>query len=191
MTQPTSPSPAPADISATELAPAKINLFLHVCGRRADGYHLLDSLVVFTAVGDQVTAVRASETSLAIAGPFAPGLSVGADNLVIRAANYFLQQRNQRDGARLTLEKNLPVAAGIGGGSSDAAATLRACAAMTKTTVDDLSATSELAADTRRRRAGVPRPQTDAHGRHRRGFSKARSAHAAGMVWCWSTHVSH
>lgn len=105
-------------------APAKINLALHVCGRRDDGYHLLDSLVVFAGIGDRTTVEAAETLSLAITGPFAAGLATEPDNLVLRAARLLGPDR----GARITLEKNLPVASGIGGGSSDAAATLIACA---------------------------------------------------------------
>ena len=103
-----------------EDAPAKINLALHVTGRRADGYHLLDSLVVFAGVGDRLTVAPADTLSLAITGPQGAGLSAGDDNLVLRAA------RAMGEGAAaITLEKHLPVASGIGGGSADAAATLR------------------------------------------------------------------
>lgn len=102
-----------------EPAPAKLNLTLHVTGRRADGYHLLDSLVVFLEVGDVVT-VADGPLSLAVSGPFAEGLAGDPDNLCLRAARLA-----GRDVAIL-LEKNLPVASGIGGGSADAAAVLRA-----------------------------------------------------------------
>ncbi|WP_376099935.1 4-(cytidine 5'-diphospho)-2-C-methyl-D-erythritol kinase [Roseomonas sp. CCTCC AB2023176] len=111
-------APAP---EVTEAAPAKVNLHLHVTGRRADGYHLLDSLVVFAAVGDTVTASPAPRLELTISGPEGDGLSAGEDNLVLRAARALAG-----DGARLHLEKRLPVASGIGGGSADAAAALRA-----------------------------------------------------------------
>jgi 4-diphosphocytidyl-2-C-methyl-D-erythritol kinase len=110
----------------TETAPAKINLCLHVTGRRADGYHLLDSLVVFAGVGDQVTAAPGTGLSLAITGPEAAGLQGDETNLVLRAA----WAMGLTDAA-LSLEKALPVAAGIGGGSADAAATLRALARLT------------------------------------------------------------
>nr|WP_198670610.1 4-(cytidine 5'-diphospho)-2-C-methyl-D-erythritol kinase [Oceanicella sp. SM1341] len=106
----------------TVAAPAKLNLALHVTGRRGDGYHLLDSLVVFPGLGDRVTVAPAEALSLDITGPFAPGLAAEADNLVLRAARLLGPGR----GARITLDKALPVASGIGGGSSDAAATLRA-----------------------------------------------------------------
>ena len=101
---------------------AKINLFLHVTGRRADGYHLLDSLVVFANVGDELTAEPAAALSLTIDGPFASTLASEPNNLVLRAA-HALTPTNA--GARLLLTKNLPVASGIGGGSADAAAALR------------------------------------------------------------------
>lgn len=122
----------------TEAAPAKINLFLHVCGQRADGYHLLDSLVAFATVGDSLRAEPADDLSLSVAGPFAVGLSTGEDNLVLKAARYLAARRGIPPRARLALDKRLPVASGIGGGSSDAAATLRACAALWGTTASDL-----------------------------------------------------
>ena len=102
-------------------SPAKVNLALHVTGRRPDGLHLLDSLVVFPRLGDLVEAEAAATLSLAIAGPFARGLSAGPDNLVLRAALLL----DPPGGAALRLTKSLPVASGIGGGSADAAATLR------------------------------------------------------------------
>ena len=106
----------------TEFAPAKVNLCLHVTGRRADGYHLLDSLVVFAEMGDRIHVAGADRLTLTITGPMAASLSASEDNLVMLAARAFLSQ----NGAALTLEKHLPVASGIGGGSADAAATLRA-----------------------------------------------------------------
>jgi len=111
----------------TVAAPAKINLFLHVLGRRADGYHRLDSLIAFAALGDRVEVAPATGLALAIEGPFAPGLSSGDDNLVLRAARALAATAGGRvPGAAIRLTKNLPVASGIGGGSSDAAATLKA-----------------------------------------------------------------
>jgi 4-diphosphocytidyl-2-C-methyl-D-erythritol kinase len=103
-----------------EQAPAKINLFLHVGERRADGFHPLQSLAVFTAMGDALDIEAAPGLSLKIQGPFAGGLDGEADNLVLRAARAL-----NGEGAKLTLTKNLPVASGIGGGSADAAAALR------------------------------------------------------------------
>ena len=105
-------------------APAKINLTLHVTGQRDDGYHLLDSLVVFADVGDRVRAEPAGALSLTLEGPEAGYLQAEPDNLVLRAARLLAPER----GAALTLIKRLPVASGIGGGSADAAATLRALA---------------------------------------------------------------
>ena len=118
----------PAQATATFSAPAKINLTLLVRGRRDDGYHLLDSLVVFADVGDVVTAKPAKDVRLTMRGPFVRALLGAPDNLVLRAARFLKTACDVKQGADLTLEKNLPVAAGIGGGSSDAAATLRACA---------------------------------------------------------------
>lgn len=106
-------------------APAKINLYLHVTGKRADGYHLLDSLVAFTTIGDQITLLPADAFSLSIEGPFAAGLSV-TDNLVVKAARLVCERLDEVPRFTLTLTKNLPVGSGIGGGSADAAATVRA-----------------------------------------------------------------
>jgi 4-diphosphocytidyl-2-C-methyl-D-erythritol kinase len=101
-------------------APAKVNLFLHVTAKRADGYHVLDSLAVFPAVGDVVSAAPCETLTLEIAGPFGGALAAEADNLLLRAARAL----KPGAGAALRLEKNLPVASGIGGGSADAAAAL-------------------------------------------------------------------
>ena len=116
--------------SVTELAPAKINLALHVTGRRPDGYHLIESLVVFTAFGDRVSIRPAETDSFAVLGPFAPGVPVDADNLVVRARDALRTAfpDQARAPVAITLDKRLPVASGVGGGSSDAAAALRALA---------------------------------------------------------------
>jgi len=106
------------------LARAKVNLYLHITGRRADGYHLLDSLIVFADTGDEVALAPADRLSLAIEGPFAAGLDAGPGNLVLRAARALQEATGTRGGAAIRLTKNLPVASGIGGGSADAAATL-------------------------------------------------------------------
>lgn len=116
---------APSPAAQTEFAPAKVNLYLHVTGRRADGYHLLDSLAVFPALGDRLAARPAAGLSLALAGPFANALAAEPDNLVLRAARALAAARESAPDVALTLEKTLPPASGIGGGSSDAAATLR------------------------------------------------------------------
>src|ERR1700735_1493925 len=104
----------------TRFASAKVNLFLHVTARREDGYHLLDSLAVFPAIGDQISAVADQALSLSISGRFGEMLRAEPDNLLLRAARAL----RPGAGAALHLEKNLPVASGIGGGSADAAAAL-------------------------------------------------------------------
>lgn len=109
----------------TGFAPAKVNLTLRVTGRRADGYHLLDSLVVFADVGDRLTVAPAEDLSLTIVGPFGAALAAEPDNLVLRAARLLAEAAGLRPAGALTLEKNLPLASGIGGGSADAAAALR------------------------------------------------------------------
>jgi 4-diphosphocytidyl-2-C-methyl-D-erythritol kinase len=132
----------------TEQAYAKINLTLHVTGQRADGYHLLDSLVVFVGVGDVLSAKRTGIGALTIEGPFGHDIPLGADNLVLRAAQAF-------DGADITfsLVKNLPPASGIGGGSADAAAAiravlrLRAAGTVPALTVNDQARLADLGAD--------------------------------------------
>lgn len=111
--------------SMAECAPAKINLHLHVVGRRNDGYHLLDSLAVFAAVGDRLSVTPADDLSLTVTGPFAAGLAAESDNLVLRAARALAVRAGVAARGRLVLEKHLPVSSGIGGGSADAAAALR------------------------------------------------------------------
>lgn len=108
-----------------EAAPAKVNLFLHVTGRRADGYHMLDSLAVFGPAADRLTATPGAALSLTLAGPFGESLAAEPDNLVLRAARALAAEAGSEAGATLQLEKHLPIASGIGGGSADAAAALR------------------------------------------------------------------
>ena len=103
-------------------APAKVNLTLHVTGQRDDGYHLLDSLVVFAGISDVLTAAPADHLTLTVDGPFAAGVPVDEANLIMRAATALRTARGVTAGAAITLCKNLPHAAGIGSGSSDAAA---------------------------------------------------------------------
>jgi 4-diphosphocytidyl-2-C-methyl-D-erythritol kinase len=118
-------------MALTAFAPAKVNLYLHLIGRRPDGYHLLDSLIAFADIGDRITAEPATTLSLEITGPEAAGLAdLGQDNLVLRAARLLVAHTGTARGAALSLEKNLPIAAGIGGGSSDAAAALRLLTAL-------------------------------------------------------------
>ncbi len=106
-----------------EEAPAKINLALHVLGRRNDGYHELDSIVAFADIADTLLFEPSVETRLSVTGPHAAGL-VAADNLVQKALDA-LSQHVKLKSMRITLNKNLPLAAGLGGGSADAAAALR------------------------------------------------------------------
>ena len=106
------------------LARAKVNLYLHVVGKRDDGFHLLDSLIVFAETGDRLTVAPADDLSLSITGPFADGLAAEADNLVLRAARALAAEAGITPRAHLRLTKNLPIASGIGGGSADAAAAL-------------------------------------------------------------------
>lgn len=128
-------------MAVERLARAKINLALHVTGRRADGYHLLDSLVAFADLGDRITVSAADDLTLTLTGPMAAGLAAEPDNLVLRAA------RAMGAKAAITLEKHLPVASGIGGGSADAAATLQALAALAGHGLPDPAAVLALGAD--------------------------------------------
>ena len=122
----------PADSrSVTRLAPAKINLALHVTGRRDDGYHLLDMLVVFARFGDTITVADAPEDRFTVSGPFAAAVPLDGGNLVLKARDA-LRAHSGCDlpPVAIHLEKSLPIASGIGGGSSDAAATLLALNAL-------------------------------------------------------------
>jgi len=107
-------------------APAKVNLTLHVTGQRADGYHLIDSLVAFAGVGDRLTLTEAEAPSFTVTGPFADAVPHGEDNLVLRAARLIDHERP----VAITLEKLLPPSSGIGGGSADAAAAFRGMMAL-------------------------------------------------------------
>lgn len=111
----------------TETAYAKINLALHIRARRADGYHALESLFAFCADGDELRGEARDDNALTltVTGPFAEGLSAGEDNLVLRAARALQAASGTHRGANLYLDKHLPIASGIGGGSADAAAVLR------------------------------------------------------------------
>ncbi len=133
-------------------APAKINLTLHVTGQRSDGYHLLDSLVAFANVGDQLKMRPGNGLTLTISGPEAGNLLAGDDNLVLRAGRLFRSDQ----GAQIELIKNLPVASGIGGGSADAAATLRALARLWDRPLPDMNAVLGLGADVPVCLTGVP-----------------------------------
>ena len=105
-------------------APAKVNLCLHVVGKRADGYHLLDSLVAFAGVGDTLEFSPAGELDLQVVGPTAGSIPASGENIVLKAARLLAEAAGIAAGAAIRLTKRLPVAAGIGGGSADAAAAL-------------------------------------------------------------------
>jgi 4-diphosphocytidyl-2-C-methyl-D-erythritol kinase len=132
------PAAAAPDTGTRDVARAKVNLFLHVLGRRTDGYHLLDSLAVFPPVGDVVTVEASPSLSLHLTGPFGAMLATEPDNLV---------PRPRRALARLTLDKRLPVASGIGGGSADAAAALRLLARLWGVSADLPVIAATLGAD--------------------------------------------
>jgi 4-diphosphocytidyl-2-C-methyl-D-erythritol kinase len=122
-------SATPIDtIVLVEPAPAKLNLALHVRARRADGYHALETLFAFARDGDVVTLAPAERDSLSVTGPFAAAIGDDADNLVVRALAAFRTAFGVDECYAISLDKRLPVASGIGGGSADAAATLRALA---------------------------------------------------------------
>lgn len=133
----------------TRHAPAKVNLFLHITGKRPDDYHLLESLVVFTEYGDEIQVIEDNKLSLEIIGEFASALSnlSKEDNLIWKAAialqSYLLESRDSKSknskyhGARIILSKNLPIASGIGGGSADAAATIHALCELWNIDIND------------------------------------------------------
>jgi 4-diphosphocytidyl-2-C-methyl-D-erythritol kinase len=114
------------DATGALRAPAKVNLWLNVVGRRADGYHLLDSLIAFTDLADEIAAAPADRLALTVDGPLADALAGEADNLVLKAARLLADRAGVSPRAALHLTKRIPVAAGLGGGSADAAAALRA-----------------------------------------------------------------
>lgn len=120
-----------------EAAPAKINLTLHVLGRRADGYHDLESLVVFAGLGDTLAFTRGRGLEFALRGPTAPASGDLADNLVLKAARAAAERIEGLQLGRFVLSKRLPVAAGLGGGSADAAAALRLIARANRLKLDD------------------------------------------------------
>jgi len=120
-----------------EKAPAKINLTLRVLGRRADGYHELESLVAFAGVGDALTFAPGGALTLAVSGPTAKAAGDSADNLVLKAARTLAEGIGGLTLGRFALSKRLPVAAGLGGGSADAAAALRLLARANGIASDD------------------------------------------------------
>jgi 4-diphosphocytidyl-2-C-methyl-D-erythritol kinase len=122
-----------------EAAPAKVNLALHITGRRADGFHELHSLCVFTELGDEVSVAAARKDTLTVGGPFGTDLSTGRSNLVMRALEKFRARFPDAlpEGLAIHLDKHLPVAAGLGGGSADAAAVLRVLARIADADIAD------------------------------------------------------
>lgn len=120
-----------------EPAPAKLNLALHVCARRDDGYHELETLFVFVVDGDVLTIEDADAPGFAVTGPFADALRGEGGNLVLRAERAFRAQVADVPPLAVTLDKRLPVASGMGGGSADAAAMLRAMARRAGVSLDD------------------------------------------------------
>ncbi len=131
-----------APIKLMAMARAKINLCLHITGQRPDGYHNLDSIVVFPKIGDLLEITPARDLSLSIDGPFAAGVPV-EENSIIRAA----QLMPNRQGARIKLTKNLPHAAGIGGGSSDAATAVKLFAKLWDIPLPNVASILSLGAD--------------------------------------------
>jgi 4-diphosphocytidyl-2-C-methyl-D-erythritol kinase len=123
-------------------APAKVNLFLHVVGKRADGYHLLDSLVAFAGVGDTLEITAADGLRLSVDGPTAGLLPPGDDNIVLKAARRLAERAGVTANASIHLTKRLPVAAGIGGGSADAAAALNGLARLWGTALPEAEMTA-------------------------------------------------
>lgn len=136
---------------------AKVNLTLHVTGQRDDGYHLLESLVVFAGVADQLSVSSAPDLRIDVTGPFSEGVPSDDRNLVIRAARMMQAQHQITTGAAITLEKHLPNAAGIGGGSSDAASAMLLLAELWGVTPPEPTQALTLGADVPACAAG-PRP---------------------------------
>ena len=137
-------------VTLLEKAPAKINLTLRVLGRRADGYHELESLVAFADVADTLTLEPDNKDTLEITGPFAADSGAISDNLVLKALAAARICIGAVKAGRFSLAKNIPVAAGLGGGSADAAATLRLIAGANEIALDDariMSAAQAVGAD--------------------------------------------
>jgi 4-diphosphocytidyl-2-C-methyl-D-erythritol kinase len=124
-------------VPLVENAPAKVNLTLRVVGRRADGYHDIESLVAFADAGDRLSFTRGNRLTLTVVGPGAAAAGTGDDNLVLKATRAFAERRPKAVLGAFRLDKRLPVAAGLGGGSADAAAALRLIALANKIARDD------------------------------------------------------
>ncbi len=138
-------------VSVTVDAPAKINLALHVTGRRDDGFHLLDSLVGFAGICDRVTVSPADDITLTVTGPEADNVPTTDDNLAVQAAQFIRTLLNINTGVNIVLDKHIPVSAGLGGGSADAAAVLKACRRLwdkpLNNSIDDVALANVLGAD--------------------------------------------
>jgi len=128
---------SPLSVAITDFAPAKVNLTLRIVGRRADGYHDLESLVVFARHGDRLRLAPGAALTLALTGPNALATGALGGNLVLKAARALASEVQGLTLGRFTLEKRLPVAAGLGGGSADAAAALRLIARVNAIGLDD------------------------------------------------------
>jgi 4-diphosphocytidyl-2-C-methyl-D-erythritol kinase len=142
--------PSPSRAPFVEFAPAKINLTLRIVGRRADGYHTLESLVMFADVGDRLSFIPGPEAELVVQGPNAAAAGPLVDNLVLRAARALVAEAGELRLGRFTLTKHLPAAAGVGGGSADAAAALRLLARANRIKLSDqrvLRAAANVGAD--------------------------------------------
>ncbi|WP_326524572.1 4-(cytidine 5'-diphospho)-2-C-methyl-D-erythritol kinase [Sphingomonas sp.] len=131
------PTDWPTDVTIVERAPAKLNLALHVRARREDGYHELETLFAFVEDGDELRVDVAGEAGFTVTGPFAAGLAGEGGNLVLRAAAAFARDVAPLPPLSIDLVKRLPVASGIGGGSSDAAAMLRVASRIAGIPADD------------------------------------------------------
>lgn len=118
-------------------APAKINLTLRVTGKRQDGLHLLESIIVFADIADELYFSKAAKTSLRTEGPFAENIPTNDTNLAIKTLNLIRKKYQIRDNVLITIKKNLPVGAGIGGGSSDAASTINGLSELFNLGMDD------------------------------------------------------
>jgi len=158
-------SPRPS-APLVESAPAKVNLTLRVVGRRRDGYHEIESLVAFAEFGDRLRLWPGSGLTLAVNGPTAVKAGDIDGNLVLKAAREMSARQNGLTLGAFRLDKRLPVAAGLGGGSADAAAALRLIARANGLTRDDAALCRR--ARYRRRRAGVPRFPPADYARYRR-----------------------
>jgi len=121
----------------TLLAPAKINLYLHITGMRDDGFHLLDSLIAFTQFGDDITVKLADELSIEADGSYATGMPIGEENLMMRIGRKLQAMTEDNPGAAIHVKKNIPVSAGVGGGSADAIAVMRALIALWDLKISD------------------------------------------------------